>query len=68
MCHSTAFQYPPHKPEGKRICLEDQGVDGRIILKWILIGCEGLDFIQLAQDRIPLGVLVNTAMILRGIY
>jgi hypothetical protein len=37
----------------------DQGVDGRIILKWML-GWEGVDWIHLAQDRDQLGVLVNT--------
>jgi len=32
---------------------EDVGVDGRIILDWILseIGWEGVDWIHLAQDR-----------------
>jgi hypothetical protein len=66
MHHSTAFQYRPYKPEGKRIYLRDQAVDGRIILKWIFLGGEGLDdFIQLAQDRIPFWVLVNTVMILQ---
>jgi hypothetical protein len=27
------------------------GIDGRILLKWILIGWEVLDLIKLAQDR-----------------
>jgi hypothetical protein len=33
--------------------LEDLVVDGRTILKWILIdlGCENVDWIHLAQDR-----------------
>jgi hypothetical protein len=33
--------------------LEDPGVDGRIILKWISqeVGCGGMDWIDLAQDR-----------------
>jgi hypothetical protein len=32
---------------------EDLGVDGRIILEWILreIGWEGVDWLYLAQDR-----------------
>jgi hypothetical protein len=42
------------KPEGKRT-LEDLGVDGRIILEWIMdlrdIGWEGVDWFHLAQDR-----------------
>jgi hypothetical protein len=35
-----------------RINSEDLGVDGRIILEWILgeIGFEGVDWIHLAQD------------------
>jgi hypothetical protein len=32
------------KPEWKRP-LGNVGLDGRAILKWILIGCEGLDWI-----------------------
>jgi hypothetical protein len=32
--------------------LEDQGVDGRIILKWIFESLDGgMDWINLAQDR-----------------
>jgi hypothetical protein len=32
--------------------LEDPGLDGRIILKWIFEKCdEGTDWIDLAQDR-----------------
>ena len=31
----------------------DPGVDGRIILRWIFkeVGCGGMDWIELAQDR-----------------
>jgi hypothetical protein len=32
--------------------LEDPGIDGRIILKWIFdSGMEGMDWIYVAQDR-----------------
>jgi hypothetical protein len=32
--------------------LEDSGIDGRIILKWILRKCDGgLDWINVAQNR-----------------
>jgi hypothetical protein len=32
--------------------LENPGIDGRIILKWILEKCDGdMDWIDLAQDR-----------------
>jgi len=50
------------KPEGKRR-LGDPGVDGRIILRWILgswLG--GMDWIELAQDRDRWRVLVNAVM------
>jgi len=40
--------------------LEDIDVDGRIILKWILKKY-GVDWIQLAQDRVQWWVLVNIA-------
>jgi hypothetical protein len=46
--------------------LEDAGIDGRIILKWI---CRkwygGMDLIDLAQNRDRWKELVNTAMNLR---
>ena len=37
----------------KRDHLEDPGVDGRINIKMDLqeVGCEGMDWIELAQDR-----------------
>jgi hypothetical protein len=43
--------------------LEDPDVDGRIILKFIVerFG-EGMNLIDLAQDRGRWGVLVNTVM------
>jgi hypothetical protein len=46
--------------------LEDPGVDGRIILKWIFeSGWGGVDWIDLAQDRDRWRVLVYTVMNLR---
>jgi len=43
--------------------LEDTGVDGRVILRWILeVGCEGMDWIDLAQDRDRWRALVNVVM------
>ena len=47
--------------------LEDPGVDGRIILRWIIqeVGCGGTDWINLAQDRDRWQALVNTVMNLR---
>ena len=47
--------------------LEDPGVDGRIIFKMDLqeVGCEGMDWIELAQDRDRGQALVNVVMNLR---
>jgi hypothetical protein len=46
--------------------LEDRGVDGRIILKWIIERLEGgMDWINLAQDRDWWRALVNAVMNLR---
>jgi len=46
--------------------LEDPGVDGRIILKWIFRKWDGdMDWIDLAQDRDMLRALVDAAMNLR---
>ena len=43
--------------------LEDPGIDGRIILKWIFKKCCGsMDWIELAQDRERCRVLVNAVM------
>jgi hypothetical protein len=53
------------KPEGRRP-LGRSGVDGRIILKWILERLEGgLDWINLAQVRDRWRALVYTVMNLR---
>jgi hypothetical protein len=54
------------KPEGWNH-LEDPGVDGRIIIKWIFerLGGGGADWIDLAQDRDRWWALVNTVMNLR---
>jgi hypothetical protein len=47
--------------------LEDQRVDGRMGSEWILgrLAGGGVDWIQLAQDRVRLRALINTAMNLR---
>jgi hypothetical protein len=44
--------------------LEDAGIDGGIILRWIFRKWEwgGIDWIDLAQDRDRWLVLVNTVM------
>jgi len=53
------------KPGGKNH-LEDPGVDGRIILKWIIRKWEGgMDWIDLTQDRDRWRALVNAVMNLR---
>jgi hypothetical protein len=46
---------------------EDQDVGGWTILKWILreTGWDGMDWIDLAQDRDQCRALVNTVMNLR---
>jgi hypothetical protein len=42
---------------------EDLGVDGRIILKYLReIGCDILDWIDVAEDRDRWRALVNTVM------
>jgi hypothetical protein len=45
----------------KRINLGNLGVDGRIILKWILNtwGCEGVDLLYLAQYMVQWQTIVN---------
>jgi len=47
--------------------LGDPGVDGRIILKWIFreVGCGGVGWIELAQDRDRWWAVVNALMNLR---
>jgi hypothetical protein len=47
--------------------LRDPAVDGRIILRWIFRkwDVEGMDWIELAQDRDRWWALVNAAMNLR---
>jgi hypothetical protein len=46
--------------------LEDPGVDGRIILKWVLERLdEGMDWINLVQDRDRWRAVVNAVMNLR---
>jgi hypothetical protein len=46
--------------------LEDPGVDGRIILKWIFERLDGgMDWISLGEDRDRWRALVNTVMNLR---
>jgi len=44
--------------------LEDPGVDGRIILKMDLqeVGCGGMNWIDLAEDRYRWRALVNAVM------
>ena len=45
--------------------LEDPGVDGRIILRWIFRKWDGgMDWIDLAQDRDRWRTVVNALMIL----
>jgi hypothetical protein len=46
---------------------EDPGVDGKMILEWILreMGWEGVEWIHLAQDRDQWQAVVNTVMNLR---
>ena len=54
----------------KTLCnkyLGGPGVNWRIILRWILkeVGCGGMDWIDLAQDRSWWPALVNAVMNLR---
>jgi hypothetical protein len=53
------------KPKGRNH-LEDTGLDGRIILKWIFEKRDGgTDWIDLARDRDRWRGFVNTVMNLR---
>jgi len=50
------------RPEGKRL-LEELGMDGKIILQWILRKwCEGMNWINMAQDTDQDGFIQNSAM------
>jgi len=61
----SAYRVLVRKPEGKNH-LEDPGIDGRIILKWIFNKWDGgMDWIVLAQDRDTWRALVNAVMNLR---
>jgi hypothetical protein len=51
----TGFGWESQK---ERHQLEDPDVGGRIILKWILIGWGGMDWIHLAED-ISVGLLLT---------
>ena len=44
--------------------LEDPGIDGRIIIRWIFSKwrCESMDWIDLAEDRDRWRALVNAVM------
>jgi len=47
------------QPEGKNH-LVDPGVDGIVILRWIIrLGCGGVDWIELVQERERWRVLVT---------
>jgi hypothetical protein len=61
-----AYRVLVGRPEGRNH-LEDRGVDGRIILKWIKKwDGGGMDWIDMAQDRDRWRVLVSAVMNLRG--
>ena len=58
----SAYRVLVEIPEGKRP-LGRTGVDGRIILKRIAeVRCEGLEWIDLAQDKNSWPALVNAVM------
>jgi hypothetical protein len=52
------------KPEGKNHW-EDQNVGGWAILKWIFERYDGMDWIDVAQDRDQWAAVVNTVLNLR---
>ena len=51
----------------KRVYLDDPGIDGRIILRWIIRKWDGrgMDWIDLVQDRDSWPALVNAVMNIR---
>jgi hypothetical protein len=51
---------------GGRYKLEELSVDRRIIIKWILTGCESVDWIHLAQDKIQWCVYIDMLTYLQG--
>jgi hypothetical protein len=58
-----AFRVLIRNPEGKREHLEDLGIDGRIILKWIFKKRDGsMKCIAMAQERDGWRALVNALM------
>jgi hypothetical protein len=59
----TAYKISVRKHREKKLC-EGSSIDERIVLKLdpIEVGCECLDFIQVAQDRIWCWGFVNTVM------
>jgi hypothetical protein len=61
ICRLLVGKHGGKRPLGKH------GVDGQIILRWILrkLGCGGMDWIKLAQDRDRWWALVNAVMHLR---
>jgi hypothetical protein len=59
----SAYDILVGKPERKRP-LEDIGVDGKVILEWIL-GWVGVDWMNLVQDRDQWRDFVNTVTNLR---
>jgi hypothetical protein len=60
-----AYRILVGRPEGRNH-LEDPGIDGRIILKWIFRKWDGgMDWIDITQDRDRWRALVNAVMNLR---
>jgi len=59
-----AYSFLVGKPEGK-YHLQDRGVDGRIILKWIFMKWDGVHGLELAQYRNTWRTLVCAIINLR---